>query len=474
MFPFSKTLIMKKLSLYVLLIFCIFSCKSDDETVITDPPIETPDFEGYTLEWSEEFNDNSINNLNWVHELGDGTAYGLPAGWGNNELQLYTDAPENSFIEVDSDNISALVITATEDSPGVYHSAKLTTQGLQGFRYGKIDARIKLPTAQGMWPAFWMLGENITEIDWPGCGEIDIVELVGSAPDVIQANVHYTDADKTYSNDEGEPQMLNETFDLNYHNFGIDWTPTEIIFSLDGNVYKTTTIAEDMKEFQRSFYLILNVAVGGSWPGNPDETTIFPQKMYVDYIRYYSKDGFTAPEPPVLDIDAETVGVLIPPSISEHVFNSTLNQFPNTELKVFGAGGEPLISTTDVVVEGDSALVFSFPGGNWGGGWFELGTTLDLSAYAAGNLVFSIQQDGLLNDAEIKLEALSNSAAVFLVDYTSTPVANGYVEYTIPISDFIDLDLTEIKIPFALWNPVDAAGEFQAIDILIDNIHWLE
>lgn len=464
---------MKKLSLFALLLLTMFACEPEP----TPEPEPEPDFEGYTLVWSEEFDGASINPLNWVHELGDGTAYGIPAGWGNNELQLYTDATENSYIEEDADGVSALVIAATEESPGNYRSAKLTTQGLQSFRYGKIDARIKLPTAQGMWPAFWMLGDNFQTIGWPGCGEIDILELVGSEPNVVHGNIHYVDADQNYSNDEGSPKMINETFDQNYHNFGIDWTPTEITFSLDGTVFKTTSIdADGMKEFQRSFYMILNVAVGGNWPGSPDATTTFPQKMYVDYIRYYSKDDFTAPEAPALDIAEETVGVYVPPSIAQYAFNSALNQFPNLELKVFGGGGEPEIFSSGIAVEGDSALLFDFPGSSWGGGWFDMETsTLDMSAYSNGNLVFSIKKPAALTDAEIKLESTSTAAAVFLVNYTPTnTLANGYVEYTIPLSDFVGLDFTDIKIPFAIWNPVDAAGAFPAAEVFLDNIHWVQ
>ena len=463
---------MKKLSLFALLLLGLFAC---DEV---EPPIDPkePDFEGYTLAWSDEFNGSSINDLNWVHELGDGTAYGLPAGWGNSELQLYTNAVENSYIEEDADGVSALVIAATESSSGDYNSAKLTTQSLHSFRYGKIDARIKLPTAQGMWPAMWMLGDNITDISWPGCGEIDILELVGSEPDVVRGNIHYTDEEQNYSNDEGSPLMITETFDQDYHNFGIDWTPTEITFSLDGSVYKTTSLTADgMKEFQRSFYLILNVAVGGNWPGDPDATTTFPQKMYVDYIRYYSKDDFTASDAPALVIEEETVGVYVPPSISQYAFNSTLNQFSVLELKVFGSGGEPEIFASGAAIEGDSSLLFSFPGGSWGGGWFDLNTSiLDMSAYSAGNLVFSIKKPATLTNAEIKLEALTNDATVFLADYTPTTLTDGYVEYTIPLSDFIGLDFTEIKIPFAIWNPIDATGGFTVADVFLDNIHWVQ
>ena len=462
---------MNKNTYFIILLLSILSCNSDD--VITDPMTEGTGFEGYTLEWADEFNQGDIDDLNWVHELGDGTAYGLPSGWGNNEIQEYTDADENSKIEMDGD-VSALMISVTEDSPENYLSAKLTTQNLQSFRYGKIDARIKLPTAQGMWPAFWTLGDNRPDIDWPGCGEIDILELVGNQPNTVHANVHYTGADNKYENDEGSPITLDETFDLNYHDFGIEWTPTEIIFSLDGDVYKTTVITEHMKEFQRSFYLILNIAVGGPWAGNPDETTTFPQNMYVDYIRYYSKDDFAADAPPLLVVEEETVGNFVDQNIAQLAFNSTLNQFSGLELKIHGAGGEPLISASDSAIEGDSSLLFSYPGVNWGGGWFEMDTPQDLSSYASGNIVFSIQQSGSMNDAEFKLEAVSNSAAVFLVNYTPTQLQNGFVEYIIPISDFMDLDLTEIKIPFALWNVVDDSGSFTQVDVIIDNVYWEE
>jgi hypothetical protein len=229
-----------------------------------------------------------------------------------------------------------------------------------------------------------------------------------------------------------------------------------------------------MKEFQRSFYLILNVAVGGPWAGNPDATTTFPQRMYVDYIRYYSKDDFSAPDAPALNIEEETVGSFVPPNLAQQAFNSTLNQFPELELNTFGAGGEPLISGSGEVVEGDSSLLFSYPGGNWGGGWFEMTTPADYSSYANGNLVFSLRKPADLWDAEIKLESVSTGISVFLVDYTPTTVGNDYVEYTIPLADFDGLDFTDIRIPFALWNPVDLSSSFTALDILVDNIYWTE
>ena len=465
---------MKKLIFFYLLLLFVIACNPDEE----QPPTgETPGFEGYTLVWSDEFDGNSINTSNWVHELGDGTDYGLPAGWGNDELQLYTDASDNSYIEQDADGTSALVIEATEEGAGNYRSAKLTTQGLQSFRYGKIDARIKLPTAQGMWPAFWMLGDNFPTVGWAGCGEIDIMELVGSEPDVVHGNIHYVNGQQEYKNAEGDSKMINETFDQNYHNFSIEWTPTEIQWFLDGELFKTTSIDDDgMKEFHRSFYLILNVAVGGNWPGSPDASTSFPQKMYVDYVRYYTKDGFTAPTEPVLDIDEETVFINIPPNVGEYAFNESMNQFPGIGTMIFGGGGEPDILPSGTAIDGDSAVLFRYPGNSWGGGWFDLDQSpVDMSAYANGSLVFAINLPSTIVDAEIKLESVSSDAAVFLTNYTPTnTLSNGYVEYTIPLSDFAGLDFTDIKIPFAFWNPVDASGGFPAGDVLIDNIHWVQ
>lgn len=467
----NNLLLMKKLLLSCLALVALAACDNNPDPM--DPEDPGPaEYEGYTLVWNDEFDGTSINASNWTYETGDGTDYGLAPGWGNEEEQLYTDAASNSFIEKDSSDVSALVIVADEDGAGGYTSAKLTTLGLQSFRYGRIEARMKLPTDKGMWPAFWMLGDNRGIVDWPGCGEIDIMELVGQEPNVIHGSLHYADSTNKRNILTESTSLASGTFDEAYHDFRVDWTPTEITFYLDEVAYATMPIGEDMKEFQRSFYLILNIAVGGNWPGSPDGTTSFPQKMYVDYVRYYTKDDLNPPAAPALDIAEETIGVVIPASKALHAFNSTLNQFPEVELKSFGGGGEPDIISTDLAVEGDSALMYQYPGNGWGGGWFEMDTPMDMSSFAGGNLVFSLQRPEEVADIEIKLEAVSNSAAIFLVDYTPTAIGNDYVQYKIPIADFIDLDLTEIKIPFALWNPKDAGGAFPEVNVIVDDIYW--
>jgi hypothetical protein len=198
--------------------------------------------------------------------------------------------------------------------------------------------------------------------------------------------------------------------------------------------------------------------------------------MYVDYVRYYTKDGFTAPTEPVLDIDEETVFINIPPNVGEYAFNESMNQFPDIGTMIFGGGGEPDILPSGTAIDGDSAVLFRYPGSSWGGGWFDLDQSpIDMSAYANGSLVFAVNLPSTIVDAEIKLESVSSDAAVFLTNYTPTnTLSNGYVEYTIPLSDFAGLDFTDIKIPFAFWNPVDASGGFPAGDVLIDNIHWVQ
>ena len=459
---------MKNSIIYPLFLFASFfaACNSDDET----PTGSGIDYEGYTLLWSDEF-DSDISSSNWNFEIGNGTDYGLPPGWGNNEKQLYTDSQNNANIQPDGEGASVLAITARLESNGRYTSSKLTTQGKQSFRFGRIEARIKVPEGRGLWPAFWLLGENITEVDWPGCGEIDIMEVIGHAPEVVHSSAHYTNSENKV---ESNTKSLTATENLSddYHIYRLDWTPTEMIYSLDGIEVNQVAIEEDMKEFLRPHYLIFNVAVGGNWPGDPDQTTSFPQRMLIDWVRVYSKDGLNAPAIPPLDIDEETLGQLSN-DLALFAFNGSLSQFIGISLKAFGGGGEPDITTSDIAVDGDSSLMLSYPGGSWGGAFFELDPTIDASQYASGTLVFSLHKPAELSDIEIKLESVATAASLFLKDYSGVDVGNGFLEYRIPISDFTGsgLDLKDLKIPFALWNPVDASGEYLVGVILLDNIY---
>jgi beta-glucanase (GH16 family) len=241
------------------------------------------------LVWSDEFNGlngTSPDPANWTYDIGGG-------GWGNQELESYTSRPEN--VHVQDGN---LVITALKENytgpDGIarpYTSARIKTQGLFSQAYGKFEARIKIPQGQGMWPAFWMLGSNVDRVHWPNSGEIDTMENIGKEPSTIHGTIH----GPGYSGDSG----ISGSFTLpggarfadDFHVFAVEWESTQIRFNVDGTLYKTVS-SSDLPTgtswvFNHLFFIIVNVAVGGDWPGNPDSTTVFPQTMLVDYVRVY-------------------------------------------------------------------------------------------------------------------------------------------------------------------------------------------
>lgn len=237
----------------------------------------TPDsYTGYDLVWRDEFDGTSINGSNWVHEEG-------ASGWGNNELQNYTARPENSYV-----SNGRLVIVAKKENFGgaAYTSARMKTQGLKEFQYGRIDIRAKLPSGQGIWPALWMLGDDIATVGWPKCGEIDIMEIIGSEPSTVHGTIHW---DENGHSSYGNPKTLDEgIFADEFHVFSIIWDSQQIRWLLDDQQFNVVDITQaGLSEFHHEFFFIFNIAVGGNWPGNPDATTVFPQQMEVDYVRVF-------------------------------------------------------------------------------------------------------------------------------------------------------------------------------------------
>ena len=231
----------------------------------------------WDLTWSDEFNGNQINKANWTYDI---AAHGL----GNNELEYYTSRPENSRVENGN-----LVIEARKESYGGcdYTSARLKTEGLQNFLYGKIEAKIKLPEGQGLWPAFWLLGSNMASVKWPDCGEIDIMEHLNHE-DIIWGTAHWVNSNG-YQSDGNKITGIDVT---KYHTYSIEWSPNYIKWFVDDIPYKELNISNDnngTSSFHKPFYIVLNLAVGGDWPKNPDSTTEFPARMYVDYVRVYNK-----------------------------------------------------------------------------------------------------------------------------------------------------------------------------------------
>ncbi|HEY5368492.1 MAG TPA: family 16 glycosylhydrolase [Hanamia sp.] len=237
-------------------------------------------YPGLSLKWSDEFKGKSLDNNTWNYETGGG-------GWGNNELENYTSSSKNSFITEGN----YLVIEARQESAGSnnYTSARLQTKGKQEFKYGRMDIRAKLPKGQGIWPAIWMLGSNISSTPWPACGEIDIMELLGHEPNKTYGTMHWSNTNGQDGNTGGNYTLPSEDFSQKFHVFSVVWDSTKIEWYVDNQKYFTgnKTDVKGIYPFDQPFFFILNVAVGGNWPGNPDATTIFPQRMIVDYVRVY-------------------------------------------------------------------------------------------------------------------------------------------------------------------------------------------
>jgi beta-glucanase (GH16 family) len=245
----------------------------------------------WTLVWADEFDLPDGSRLNpefWNYATGTGSG-----GWGNNESQYYTDRIENSFIED-----GKLVIQALEEAHmgAQYTSARVNTMGKKDFLYGRFEARAKLPNTQGIWPAIWMMPADSKYGIWPESGEIDIVEMIGRDPYVVHGTIHYGNPKGSRTESYFLPTY--ETFDQDFHIFVLEWEPEEFRWYVDGEQfheaksnewYTTNPDAPPTAPFDQPFYLLLNVAVGGNWPGYPNETSEFPQRMEVDYVRVYQK-----------------------------------------------------------------------------------------------------------------------------------------------------------------------------------------
>jgi len=243
-----------------------------------------------TPAWQDEF-DQPIGTgpdpAKWVHDLGD-------SGWGNRELQTYTASRENSFVTADpaATHGRALVLRAVRNATGGYTSARLKTHGRFATGPARIEARLKLPQGQGIWPAFWTLGDNIDRVPWPDCGEIDVMEMVGHQPGTLYGTLH----GPGYSGKHGLSKHIvlpdGAAFSDAYHVFAVEWKRDHIDWLLDGKVYASANQASLPAGAKwvfdgAPFFLLLNLAVGGLWPGYPDDTTQFPQEYRIDYVRVY-------------------------------------------------------------------------------------------------------------------------------------------------------------------------------------------
>lgn len=273
-----------RLAATLVCVLCTISCFGAASSSGSAPPSD------WTLQWSDEFdgpNGSSPDSTKWTFDTGGN-------GWGNNELEYYTSRPQNAQIQNGN-----LVITAVREvyagPDGVtrnYTSARLKTAGLFSQAYGRFEARIKIPSGQGIWPAFWILGNNISTSGWPTCGEIDIMENIGAEPSTVHGSMH----GPGYSGGSAITAsyfLSSGYFSDDFHVFSAEWETSAVRFYVDGILYETRT-PSDLPPgaswvFDHPFFILLNVAVGGKWPGSPDQSTVFPQTMLVDYLRVYAR-----------------------------------------------------------------------------------------------------------------------------------------------------------------------------------------
>ena len=288
-FRFSKTLLISNALAVAWPVFVFASILISYSILCSSASAKDP--KGWQLTWSDEFDGpkgSPADSSKWSFDIGGN-------GWGNNELETYTSRIANSYVENGRLVIKALkeTFTGPDRITRNYTSARLLTKNKFSQTYGRFEGRIKVPYGQGIWPAFWMLGDNIATAGWPNCGEIDIMENIGKEPSIAHGTLH----GPGYSGGSGISAAYTlpkgQKFSNDFHTFAVEWEPNVMRFYVDAKLYSTRTPADlpagTKWVFDQPFFIILNVAVGGTWPGNPDATTVFPQQMLVDYVRVYQR-----------------------------------------------------------------------------------------------------------------------------------------------------------------------------------------
>ena len=298
--------------------------------------------DNYELVWSDEFNGNSLDTNTWNYEIGTGSW-----GWGNNEQQYYTDRN----IKVSN---GTMKITAKREDYGrmKYTSSRITTKNKKNFKYGKIEARIKMPKFKGVWPAFWMLGANQDSVGWPKCGEIDIMEAINDE-NLVYGTLHWFNDPGNNNADSGSSVAVADRTE--YHVYGVEWTADKLRWYVDGKVYRTMDVSNDsFSEVRKEYFVIFNMAIGGQWPGYNIDETAFPATMEVDWVRAYKK---------VEETTTKYTGPMI--TVTEDAVETCSGKWGS----YFGsdwAGASGTLKSTDKAVTGATMNITSIGNSQWG------------------------------------------------------------------------------------------------------------
>lgn len=298
--------------------------------------------DNYELVWSDEFNGNSLDTNTWNYEIGTGSW-----GWGNNEQQYYTDR------NIKVSNGTMKITAKREDYGGMkYTSSRITTKNKKNFKYGKIEARIKMPKFKGVWPAFWMLGANQDSVGWPKCGEIDIVEAINDE-NLVYGTLHWFHDPGNNNADSGSSVAVADRTE--YHVYGVEWTADKLRWYVDGKVYRTMDVSNDsFSEVRKEYFVIFNMAIGGQWPGYDIDETAFPATMEVDWVRAYKK---------VEETTTKYTGPMI--TVTEDAVETCSEKWGS----YFGsdwAGASGTSKSTDKAVTGATMNITSIGNSQWG------------------------------------------------------------------------------------------------------------
>lgn len=445
------------MALLAALMTLFFGC---DKATAPDPVPDVTTPVSYTLVWADEFEQASgaPDPANWNFDLGYGSD-----GWGNDEWQLYTTNPQN--VKVEDGN---LVISAQFDSqnfavPGKRNdsvtSARLNTKDKFSFKFGKAQARIKAPTGTGMWPAFWMLGNSIDTVGWPRCGEIDIMEV---SPFLYGANtsmfaMHWWNDTAAAHNSMGTRYRMSQPLSDGYHVYEVEWDSKRVVGRIDNVIYFVKVLDQaTMDEFLQKFFLVLNVAVGGNLGGSPDASTVWPQNMYVDWVRVYQASQSLVPVQTFglfTDTTPVDAGLQVGVDSEIYVWENTLT----------GGNIPPY--------EGSNVIAWNTTGVGWFGGGIASNAPLDLGSFGYGNIKFRIK---IPANVTFKIGITDNGGHENYVTFPANQTAFGlerngeWGQAVIPLQDIRgNVDLSNLNYPFAILEQSGAQCQFA-----IDDIYW--
>ena len=432
----------------------------------------------YSLVWSDEFDGATLNSDNWLMETGYGGS-----GWGNDEWQLYTNSTDNVSVSGGNLEINARCANppACGKRNGTITSARINTLNKFSFKYGKVEARLKPPVGKSAWPAFWMLGKNFPSVGWPNSGEIDVMEIhnLFSNKFTTHFTVHYCD-DNISSPCAFDPgwQYISNYLRLatslgdDFHVFAAEWDENGITGKIDGVPYFYQAInPANMEEFLEEFFMILNIAIGGTLGGAPDASTPWPQTMLVDYVRVYQEDGGNG---------THTIGTgpVTPESglYSESHTESTVIYSNIINGADFGGNVTNTNEASTAVTPYDGTYVLQADylntGKFYGGFIFNFNIGQDISSYQT--LKFAIDSSQMTSYANLEVKPEDGDAGpetgVLLSNYTPTILGNWAV-YEIPIVDFGNFDPTNMNL-LGFWNPKTTGGQLTFGTLYFDDIHF--